>query len=372
MFPSSRDVILHAVAFGALASPVFGRAVRARDVTPSMPAAPNTIATCTFWHDNDGSIDCADIPNFYVVPLENFLYWNPSLTASCENFQTGMSYCVEGPEAPPPPATPTPTQAPATTTTTPPATTTKPGNGVTTPTPTQPLMVDNCNKFHKVARGDACGTILRGARISLAQLFAWNPSVVGFPLEQFIKWNSGVGAQCELMWANTYVCVAVAGSQPGTPTTPKDPGNAIETPQPTQPDMVDNCNKFDFVKPGETCSGIVSRHGLSLQQFTRWNSGVGDQCQTMWANTYVCVSVAGSTTPTQPDKPSNGVQTPTPTQANMTPNCKSFHFVQPGQGCWDIANRYGISVQTFVQWNPAANSDCSGLWANTYACVAVL
>lgn len=304
-------------------------------------------------------------------------------------------------------------------------------------------MVDNCNKFHKVARGDACGTILRGARISLAQLFAWNPSVnadcsglwgdvyvcvgviggsegtpppstttapapggavetpqptqpgmvdkcekfafvnpgdscsaiaskSGIALEQFIKWNSGVGAQCELMWANTYVCVAVAGSQPGTPTAPKDPGNAIETPQPTQPGMVDNCNKFDFVKPGETCSGIVSRHGLSLQQFTRWNSGVGDQCQTMWANTYVCVSVAGGTTPTQPDKPSNGVQTPTPTQANMTPDCKSFHFVQPGQGCWDIASRYSINVQTFVQWNPAANSDCSGLWANTYACVAVL
>lgn len=88
MLSSSRDVILYAVALGALASPVFGRAVRVRDVTPGMPAAPNTIASCTFWHDNDGSLKCADIPAFYVFPLENFLYWVRATASSGRNAVT--------------------------------------------------------------------------------------------------------------------------------------------------------------------------------------------------------------------------------------------------------------------------------------------
>ncbi|KAK3898880.1 hypothetical protein C8A05DRAFT_37524 [Staphylotrichum tortipilum] len=31
-----------------------------------------------------------------------------------------------------------------------------------------------------------------------------------------------------------------------------------------------------------------------------------------------------------------------------------------------------ISTAQFVQWNPAAKSDCSGLWASTWACVGII
>lgn len=369
------------------------------------------------------------------------LHQNPSVTSSCENFQTGRSYCVEGPPAPK--TTAPSTTAPVSTSTKPSSTqptTTKTGNGVTTPTPTQPGMVGNCNAFHFVAQGEACGTALRSTGISLVELFAWNPSVNadctglwagvyvcvgvigsdqtttlppsatttapgggvqtpqptqpgmvdncekfafvnpgdscsaiasrnGITPQQLAQWNTGVGDQCQSMWANVYVCVAVAGPQPATSTTTGSA--AIQTPQPTQPGMVANCNKFTFVKPGDTCSAIINGSGITLQQFIQWNSGVGDQCQAMWANSWVCISVGGAT-PTQAPQPGNGVQTPTPTQSNMTRNCKSFHLVQPGQGCWAIANQYGISVDDFIRWNPDAKPDCSGLWANTYACVAVL
>jgi hypothetical protein len=49
----------------------------------------------------------------------------------------------------------------------------------------------------------------------------------------------------------------------------------------------------------------------------------------------------------------------------MVSNCNKFHFVQRGQTCATIAPLYSISVAQFVQWNPAAKSDCSGLWAET-------
>ncbi|CCF32599.1 LysM domain-containing protein [Colletotrichum higginsianum] len=83
---------------------------------------------------------------------------------------------------------------PTTTTTKPPVTTTAPGNGVATPQPTQPGMVNNCKKFHYVSEGNTCG-----------QIISYN----GITLANFVKWNSGVGATCQNMRAKTYVCVSV-------------------------------------------------------------------------------------------------------------------------------------------------------------------
>jgi hypothetical protein len=55
--------------------------------------------------------------------------------------------------------------------------------------------------------------------------------------------------------------------------------------------MVTYFKKFDYVKKGEYCELIVRRNGISLSIFVSWNSGVGLDCRTMWAETYVCVGV---------------------------------------------------------------------------------
>lgn len=49
----------------------------------------------------------------------------------------------------------------------------------------------------------------------------------------------------------------------------------------------------------------------------------------------------------------------------MVGNCNKFHWVEKDQSCTTIAELYSISTAQFVQWNPAAKSDCSGLWALT-------
>jgi hypothetical protein len=79
-------------------------------------------------------------------------------------------------------------------TTTKPTTTTTAGNGIQTPQPTQPGMVTNCKKFHYADTGVQCSQITSYNKISLAD---------------FVKWNSGVGSDCRLMWAKTYTCVGV-------------------------------------------------------------------------------------------------------------------------------------------------------------------
>lgn len=85
------------------------------------------------------------------------------------------------------------------------ATTTK-GNGIATPTPTQPGMVGNCDKFYFVKTGDTCQQIARNHGISQAQLNIWNPSI-------------GSGTSCAGLWANAYVCVRTIGFEPPTSST---------------------------------------------------------------------------------------------------------------------------------------------------------
>ncbi|KLU90373.1 hypothetical protein MAPG_09335 [Magnaporthiopsis poae ATCC 64411] len=432
MSPKSQTLALSAFAVGAvllaLPAQVAGRVVVGRDAKPGLPSDPNTVASCSWWHDNDGSMSCSETVDFYALSLADFVYWNPSITASCANYQSGRSYCVEGPPAPrstgpttttttKPPAqtTTTTTKPPAVTSTKPSPTTTSAGNGVATPTPTQPGMVSNCNKFAFVNPGDSCSAVLSNNKITLAQLYRWNSGVgsqcegmwagvyvcvaviggggnnpppattttsamasAGITLAQFVEWNAAVGDNCQSMWGSVYVCVGViggGGSNP-PPATTTEAGNGVATPTPTQPGLVGNCNKFVFVNGGDTCASIVSKAGITLAQFTTWNAGVGSGCQSMWGRTYQCVGVIGGS-PTDPGKPTtteagNGVTTPTPTQANMTKSCRRFHFVQKGQTCATIISQYKISLADFVSWNPDAKSDCTGLWAETYACVAVL
>jgi hypothetical protein len=112
-------------------------------------------------------------------------------------------------------------------------TTTSAGNGIATPQPTQPEMVSNCSKFFYVAQGVGCNQVLSSAKVSIADLFKWNPSVL---------------ADCSGMWAEVNVCVGVIGGATITttskPSSTTSAGNGVQMPQPTQPGMVTNCAKF--------------------------------------------------------------------------------------------------------------------------------
>jgi hypothetical protein len=138
-------------------------------------------------------------------------------------------------------------------------------------------MVSNCNKFYFVKKDEYCEQVIAANGVTLAQLQQWNPSA---------------GANCGGLWAETYACVNVIGRTPSSPTpSPTKPANGVQTPSPTQPGMVTNCKKFDYVKKDEYCDLIVRRNDISLASFVSWNSGVGSDCRIMWAETYVCVGV---------------------------------------------------------------------------------
>ncbi|KAH7040895.1 uncharacterized protein B0I36DRAFT_379762 [Microdochium trichocladiopsis] len=302
------------------------------------------------------------MPEEWGISRQDFLAWNPSITATCGNYITGRSYCVEAPSVTPPegPSSQSSTTTTATTTASP----TGPTNGIETPQPIQPGMTQDCDRFYFVKLGDTCAGIA---------------SQFGISQQQFQQWNPAVGSTCTGIWADTYACVHVVGLQTSKttskPTTTSTPGNGIQTPQPTQPQIVSNCDKFVLVQAGETCATIAAKNGITEQQFAAWNPSVGSTCTGLWANAYACVHIIGLATTTKATSTTsagNGIQTPQPTQPSMVTNCAKFHKVSSGQTCARIAADAGITVSRLRTWNKSLSAACTELWANAYVCIGTI
>ncbi|KAJ5810755.1 uncharacterized protein N7503_002973 [Penicillium pulvis] len=73
-------------------------------------------------------------------------------------------------------------------------TTTSAGNGITSPTPFEPGMVSDCNKFYFVVSDDTCSGIATSQGITVADIELWNPQV---------------GTACTDIWLSDYICVGV-------------------------------------------------------------------------------------------------------------------------------------------------------------------
>lgn len=174
-------------------------------------------------------------------------------------------------------------------------------------------QVSNCNKFHYIDQNTVCSQVLSYQKISVADLFRWNPSV---------------NADCTGLQKLVNVCVGVIGGSTPTPSTTPTPtptatkgNNGVETPLPTQPGMVSNCAAFHYIGPNTVCSQVLSYQKISMEDLYRWNPSVNADCTGLQKLVNVCVRVIGATTTTP--KPStittagNGIQTPQPTQPGM-------------------------------------------------------
>lgn len=208
---------------------------------------------------------------------------------SCD-LQQEHSYCIEGPAtAAPDPTTADPVPEPSSSEPSSPdeedpeeedngdkddsPTPTKPDNGIDTPLPIQEGMVDDCDDFYTVQSGDTCAVIA---------------SEHGIDVSDIIEWNPAVGPACSDMWEAYSLCVSVIGQEPA----PAAPDNGVETPEPIQPGMVDNCGEFHLVESGDICKSISDENDITVDQFLEWNTDVGGRaCSGLWVDAYVCIGV---------------------------------------------------------------------------------
>jgi hypothetical protein len=154
------------------------------------------------------------------------------------------------------------------------------------------------------------------------------------------------------------MCISTISSDP-SPTTSQKPsttaGNSISTLSPTQPKIITNCNKFYFIKKGDTCATITSANRLSQTQFRNYNPSINTNCTGLWLDAYVCVERISSTpdTPTTTmvttTKSGNDITTPTPIQDGMISNYNKFEFVSTTTTCQSILNKYRLTLTQFTK-----------------------
>jgi hypothetical protein len=104
---------------------------------------------------------------------------------------------------------------------------------------------------------------------------------------------------------------------------------------------------------------------LTSPQFYSWNPGVGSDCRTLKTEYYVCVAISGgsnstSTTGTgsrtatsSSTTTTTGSANPSPTQDGVASNCDGWHYVEDGDGCFDLAKKYNITLNE-VNSNPCS------------------
>ncbi|RGP64274.1 hypothetical protein FSPOR_8094 [Fusarium sporotrichioides] len=213
----------------------------------------------------------------------------------------------------------------------------------------------------------SCNDILEDNQISMSQFKRWNPSVQD---------------NCKGMTVGRSYCTEALFEPEPEPVpepepsnrpepSPTQPSNGIKTPGAIQPGMVSNCNKFAFVEMGANCADIATQYGITLTQFTTWNKGVGSACTSLWGDTYACVSIIGFESPSKPS-PTNGVETPSPIQANVDKNCNKFHKVLPTTTCTSIRDYYKLPLKDFYSWNPSVGTSCQALIVGYHVCVSVV
>ncbi|OJJ30807.1 hypothetical protein ASPWEDRAFT_140622 [Aspergillus wentii DTO 134E9] len=231
-------------------------------ITTPSPIQTGMTHGCTKFHKVQEGEPCQDIADDNGVSLADLISWNPAIGSDCRTLQYDYYVCVGKPQST---TTPSPTN-------------------VVTPTPTQTGMADHCNKFHKVKQDESCETIANDAGISSGDLISWNPAI---------------GDDCRTLKYDFYVCVGrsyKASGSTSASTTSRTTSTASTTtnttgatPSPTQSGMVQGCKTFHMVKQGEYCQQIADDYNVSLNDLLNWNPAVGQNCESLKYDFYLCV-----------------------------------------------------------------------------------
>ncbi|KAI8959037.1 hypothetical protein F5Y11DRAFT_359517 [Daldinia sp. FL1419] len=188
---------------------------------------------------------------------------------------------------------------------------------------------------------------------------------------------------------------------------------------PTMPNIVKNCNAFYTVLEGsgDSCWSITQQFGITLDQFYIWNPDVTDDCGTnFWpgysycvgidpnmpittsssstistttsssssvtSNSTITTSVPPNTEPYTTNWPiTNWTITPTTIETNFPPQrtqlgqppaCNNWYYVNPTDTCDGIVSTNSwLTLENLHAWNPALDSDCSGLYAGWWLCIGI-
>ncbi|KAL2068497.1 hypothetical protein VTL71DRAFT_14834 [Oculimacula yallundae] len=351
---------------------------------------------CNKWHLVKSGESCETVVTLYDTTLDmvDLLAWNPTLGQDCSGLFYNWWVCVgiqeqssltlvyptdgTAPVSIPEPTEFTPIPSPTI-------------NSSFVPAPTQAGLSSDCQGFYKAVADDTCPKLL----VQFEYL----------TLDNFLAWNPALDSSCAI-WVDYYYCIA----NPSSPSSLPFPPTVTARASPVQNGIISTCVSWYMMTVSDTCSSISLMFGtFSTADFKSWNPAVdvGGDCADIREGYWYCVATpetpktrtaevpttsfpaddgptATGTTTRSTFSPTSStsmkttttttptaVATPVPTQSGMISGCVGFYYVNAGEGCWDIANTNGISLDNFYAWNKAAAPDCSGLWSNVYVCIRI-
>ncbi|KAL8913520.1 MAG: hypothetical protein Q9171_001708 [Xanthocarpia ochracea] len=231
--------------------------------TGPSPTQSGIISSCTKFYKTVSGDTCQVISDKYgTFTVAEFISWNPAVGSQCSTLFLDYYYCIAVPGTPTTRSTTSTTKATSTT-----------SSG---PSPTQSGIISSCTKYYKTVSGDTCQVI--------------SDRIGTFSVAQFISWNPAVGNTCSQLFLDYYYCIAI----PGTPTTRTSTSTTISAPptptpngpQPQQPGIVANCNKFYLVKSGDSCYTIQQAQSITAAEFFGWNTGIKSDCSNLFGDYY--------------------------------------------------------------------------------------
>ncbi|KAG6005151.1 hypothetical protein E4U21_000405 [Claviceps maximensis] len=347
-------------------------------------AQPQSNTRCGQWYYVEAGENCAAISLKFNLALSDFYFLNPQVDISCGNLWAKTSYCVKpvGNVETYPGYT---TTAAATTFTRPETTT----DFVPSPVQTVPLLprasgtISDCLIYENAF--DATSKVKDLSAVNTCSIWA---SFANVTIEQLVEWNPSLSAaKCELQAGNSY-CIQKWQTPPNAAALPYDYCVAMNrTRIPDSSVRPSDCSCYTNFriqdKANFNCSMAPQLFGITVAELTRLNPWIGSNCDTgIWSHLtsdgyeQVCVLASdarptSSPTSTASAVPSTttGAAPPAPTQPGTSKNCKKWHTVVSGDGCWSIANAAGIGLDEFYRMNTGVGSDCSALWLGYAVCI---
>ncbi|KAL4904079.1 hypothetical protein BDW74DRAFT_168540 [Aspergillus multicolor] len=230
----------------------------------------------------------------------------------------------------------------------------------------------DCTFDIAASSGDSCESFASGWGLSVDDLKSLNPGLDCDNFDDFADYcvigdvtadepatsSTTTTSTTSSTTTTTQAVTTTASTTTAFVTTTKEAATTTsasgDAPTETQPGLASNCDKFHKVASGDQCDTIEATYGITNEQFSSWNPYIDDKCSNLWLDYYVCVHVA-----------------PKPQMPDITADCKTYHKVASGEGCWAIDSEYGITLDQFRSWNPTIDASCSNLWVDYYVCVGV-
>ncbi|KAK2611937.1 hypothetical protein QQS21_002043 [Conoideocrella luteorostrata] len=329
-------------------------------------------ATCNIYQVQPDD-SCSSIAAAANITVSQLLAWNPVISPGCTTLTgwVGRYICLSSPVG---------------------TVRVEDGRAVTTeapvPTNTQGGSNTHCGQWYTIRSGDTCASISLAFSISL---------------DDFYFLNSGVDKKtCNNLWLGYAYCVKAVGnietytgypiSVPSTTFAKPPPETPAPIPSfnpppllPRAPGTLDGCDLYKNAYPESLTANdpdinsclIWATHGdITLTQLKRWNPSPKDKNDDCFVTAQYSYCVLkeddmNATNPTSTTGTPTGTTPPAETQPGAIKDCKKWHVVQSGDGCYDLAQANHISLNDFYKWNPGVGSNCEHLWLGYAVCVGV-